>query len=310
MNQGALSSLGSVAAAIAASLCCIGPLFAAFAGIGSIGAFSIFDTYRPYFIGLTVILLAVSLYRTYRKREAKCEDGSCRIETGGKWDKIAIWSATLVAAVAIAFPSVGEPLLAFTGSRGSTNGNSATVILRIEGMDSPMCAGGLEASLARIGGVQGARISLEKEEAVITYDPTIVEPGIFISVVKETGFRVRPEKGEKGKHAMDTTRVPIQLLFFDDCPNHIAAEKLLREVLVEEQIDAPITRIQVETPDEAHLYCFVGSPTIRFNGKDIDPGADDGQYSLRCRLYQHNGSFSGLPNKEVIRAALLRAFQK
>ncbi len=84
MQKTTFPSVGSIATAVIASLCCIGPAVLALAGAGSIGVFSAFEKYRPYFIGVTAVLLGAAFYLTYRKREVKCEDGSCKIEGAGK----------------------------------------------------------------------------------------------------------------------------------------------------------------------------------------------------------------------------------
>jgi mercuric ion transport protein len=52
--------VASVVAATAASVCCIGPVVAAVLGAGALGAASTrFEPYRPWFLGLTMILLGV-----------------------------------------------------------------------------------------------------------------------------------------------------------------------------------------------------------------------------------------------------------
>lgn len=107
MHKNILSSTGSIVTAITASLCCIGPAVFAIAGAGSIGVFSILEKYRPYLIALTAVLLGFAFYLAYRKREVKCEDGSCKRESAGKWNKIGVWSASFLATLAIAFPHLG-----------------------------------------------------------------------------------------------------------------------------------------------------------------------------------------------------------
>ena len=109
---------------------------------------------------------------------------------------------------------------------------------------------------------------------------------------------------------MPPTTPHIELLYFDGCPNHHNAEELLQEVLAEENIQSPIIRVRVETPEDAVSQRFLGSPTIRLNGEDIDPAEDDGQYSLRCRVYRINSKLSGVPDKEMIRSALQRALTR
>ena len=107
---------------------------------------------------------------------------------------------------------------------------------------------------------------------------------------------------------MSITVPRVDLLYFDGCPNHIVAEEVLKEVMADENVQAPVIRVQVDTPEDAVSQRFLGSPTIRFNGKDIDSAGDDGEYSLRCRVYRINGKLSGVPDKEMIRSALRRVF--
>lgn len=106
MQKTIVSSVGSIAAAIFASLCCIGPAVLAILGVGGLGAFAAFETYRPFFIGLTAVLLGLAFYLTYLKPEVRCEDGSCKIESAGKWNKIFLWLAALVALIFLFFPQI------------------------------------------------------------------------------------------------------------------------------------------------------------------------------------------------------------
>ena len=98
----------------------------------------------------------------------------------------------------------------------------------------------------------------------------------------------------------------IEFLYFEDCPSHEAALALLREVLAEAQVSAPVEIIRVETDEEAQSYTFYGSPTIRIDGNDIAPlpeGMD--QPALTCRGYRRaDGRISPLPPRELIKAAL------
>src|SRR5437867_6623864 len=102
-----LASVSGVIVAVLASLCCLAPVAFALVGVGGIAAFSVFEPYRPYLIGLTIVLIGVGFFFAYRKREVKCEDGTCKVERAGIWNKVGVWSATLIAASAIAFPYFG-----------------------------------------------------------------------------------------------------------------------------------------------------------------------------------------------------------
>lgn len=93
----------------------------------------------------------------------------------------------------------------------------------------------------------------------------------------------------------------IEILCFAGCPNRVPAEELARSVVRELGLDVTIREVLVETPEEAIRTRFLGSPTIRVNGQDIDPSArarDD--FSLSCRVYAEGG----VPSKEMLAAAL------
>ena len=195
MEKKSLSTVGGIITAIVASLCCIGPVLVALVGIGSVGAFAVFESYRPYLIGVTVLLLGFAFYLVYRKREIKCEDGTCKIQDAGKWNKVGVWSATFLAAIAIAFPyfDVAPSASVNVAVQGKT-----IVSLNVEGMDCKACAAGIEGSLADVHGVHKARVSFEKGEAFIEYDPALVKPNAFVERVKENGFTATIIDRKKG----------------------------------------------------------------------------------------------------------------
>src|SRR5688572_3803150 len=100
----------------------------------------------------------------------------------------------------------------------------------------------------------------------------------------------------------------VELLWFDGCPNHQAAERMLRDVLAAERVDAEIVRIEVADEEIGKAECFPGSPTIRIDGRDIEPGwepCDD--CTPRCRLYLTNEGYRGLPEREWVVAAVRSA---
>lgn len=99
--------------------------------------------------------------------------------------------------------------------------------------------------------------------------------------------------------------VNIEFLWFDDCPNHGAALRLLQAVMAEKGIEETLIDVNLTDPDLANRYRFPGSPTIRIDGRDIEPGfADPGDYTPRCRLYLTPRGLVGVPERSWIEAAL------
>ena len=93
----------------------------------------------------------------------------------------------------------------------------------------------------------------------------------------------------------------IELLMFDGCPNHEHAEKLVRESVNELGIDADIAIINVKDNDDAVAKRFLGSPSVRINGTDIEIKEDElTEYSMRCRIYRNDEGQSGVPSRDIL----------
>ena len=72
--------------------------------------------------------------------------------------------------------------------------------------------------------------------------------------------------------------------------------------------DAQIVQRRVETPEEAEAVRFLGSPSVRVDGRDIEPGAESRtDFGMKCRLYRSPTGRSGVPPHEWIERALNRA---
>jgi len=97
----------------------------------------------------------------------------------------------------------------------------------------------------------------------------------------------------------------IAFLYYEDCPSHDIALDRLRQVMAEEGVTAEIEIIKVEAERQAQSLHFIGSPTIRINGQDIDPPPSDAHYALTCRAYHlEDGRISPLPSPDMIRRTL------
>jgi hypothetical protein len=99
--------------------------------------------------------------------------------------------------------------------------------------------------------------------------------------------------------------VRIDFLFWRDCPSHPEARELLRDVLQERGVDAEIVEREVLTQDEAEELAFPGSPTIRVDGRDVDPAGAASRPALTCRIYHlPDGRVSPVPSREQLEEAL------
>lgn len=98
----------------------------------------------------------------------------------------------------------------------------------------------------------------------------------------------------------------IELLYFDGCPGHQQLLPIVRRIA--EEAGAGLVRQRVETHNEAIRHRFLGSPSVRVDGADVEPGAgarDD--FGIKCRIYRHQGVQASAPPEAWIAEALRRA---
>jgi hypothetical protein len=97
----------------------------------------------------------------------------------------------------------------------------------------------------------------------------------------------------------------VELLVTPDCPYRDAAIALVRRVCGDLGGQAQLRVVQVNDQAAAERRRFLGSPTIRVDGRDIEPGADGNVEVVHgCRLYQGLHSLQGLPEEAWLRQAL------
>jgi len=100
----------------------------------------------------------------------------------------------------------------------------------------------------------------------------------------------------------------VELLFWEGCPSHGRALSELRAAMAELSLDPDeIVVHEVDTEAAATAERFVGSPTIRIDGVDIQPPEEE-PIGLTCRVYRlRDGRFSPTPDPADLRDALLAA---
>lgn len=98
-----LLATGSVLGAILASSCCIVPFALISLGVSGawIGQLSALEPFKPYFIGVTMFLLALGFWHVYFKKPKPCEDGSyCARPESSRLTQLALWIATALVILA------------------------------------------------------------------------------------------------------------------------------------------------------------------------------------------------------------------
>ena len=100
-------------------------------------------------------------------------------------------------------------------------------------------------------------------------------------------------------------RPQVEVLVTPDCPHRDAAIALSRRVCERWDGRAEVRVVQVADQPAAEQARFLGSPSIRVNGRDIEPGAEwNLEFVHGCRLYQGAHSLQALPEEDWLRQAL------
>jgi hypothetical protein len=106
-------------------------------------------------------------------------------------------------------------------------------------------------------------------------------------------------------------RPVIEVLYVQDCPHHPATLALVERVRAELGIDTELRTSLIVDQAAADQARFPGSPTVRVDGRDVEPGSEPAtEYVVGCRLYRLEHRFAGQPEERWIREALLRAARR
>ena len=90
----------------------------------------------------------------------------------------------------------------------------------------------------------------------------------------------------------------IELYYFKECPSYIETARNLQDALDKLGIKDNIQMIEVVNSEDSVNKKFLGSPTIRINGTDIEN--KNGNYVFACRIYSIDGKITGILPKEYI----------
>jgi hypothetical protein len=101
----------------------------------------------------------------------------------------------------------------------------------------------------------------------------------------------------------------VEFLWWDGCPSHEHALAELRDAMAAAGLDPATVELRhVATEDDAARERFAGSPTIRVDGRDLQPAGDFEPAGLTCRVYRlRDGRASPTPDPADLRDALMSA---
>ncbi len=102
----------------------------------------------------------------------------------------------------------------------------------------------------------------------------------------------------------------VEVLYIEGCPNHRPAVDLVKSALEERGLSSAVIEVLINSVEQAESLAFLGSPTIRINGVDVEPALEKlSEFSFSCRTYTEHGKLSGIPSQNLIRQAIHQALE-
>ena len=103
-------------------------------------------------------------------------------------------------------------------------------------------------------------------------------------------------------------RPRVEILYFEGCPNHEPARALVERLARELRIEPEIRLVEVADPAAASALRFLGSPTVRIDGVDVEPGSEARRdFALSCRIYRSEHGVAEQPDESWVREAFAEA---
>lgn len=185
--------------AVAASLCCITPVLALIAGTGGIAStFSWIEPFRPYLIGLTILVLGFAWYQKLKpKKEIDCE---CETEEKPKFiqSKNFLGIVTVFAFVMLAFPYYSGVF--YTNAEKQVivvdKSNIKRTEFKISGMTCASCEEHVNHEVDKIIGIVNSNASYENGNAIVEFDKTKTNETEIEKAINSTGYTVT-DKSDK-----------------------------------------------------------------------------------------------------------------
>ena len=102
--------------------------------------------------------------------------------------------------------------------------------------------------------------------------------------------------------------VRIEILARRDCPGRGITVALVERVVEETGVPVRVELIDMATESQAQRRRFLGSPSVRVDGRDVEPGTNGRVgFTLACRVYFGESGLQGWPDERWVRDALLIA---
>lgn len=188
----------SIFTAFVASLCCITPVLAIISGATGLAAsFAWLDTFRPFLIGLTCLVLAWAWYRALKPKTKEELECACDENPSFVQSKKFLGIVTLLSGLLLAFPNYAQ-ILAPSANKKEIILVSAdevqSLALSIKGMTCDGCEIVVENEVNKLPGILAVDAVYAESAVNVKFDESKTNPELIVAAISKTGYVVLGKK--------------------------------------------------------------------------------------------------------------------
>lgn len=188
----------SILSAIAASLCCITPVLALISGASGVAStFSWMEPFRPYLIGITILVLAFAWYQKLKPRTAEEIQCACEEEdkTPFMQTKKFLGFVTAFSVLMMAFPYYGQIFYPKTDKQiiVISSNNIQEVKFNVSGMTCASCEEHVKNEVNKLPGIINVSANSKEGNVFIKFDNGKTNKEAILKAINATGYKVTGE---------------------------------------------------------------------------------------------------------------------
>ncbi|MCB9304680.1 MAG: mercuric transport protein MerTP [Lewinellaceae bacterium] len=187
--------------AIAASLCCITPVLALIAGTSGIAStFSWLEPFRPYLIGLTIVVLVFAWYQKLKPRSQEEIECACEDDEKPKFiqSKTFLAIVTVFAVLMLAFPLYANVFYPSQDRQVIVvdQQNVQTATFSVSGMTCTGCEEHVSHEVNKLDGIVEVKASYANENVIVQFDSSKTSVAEVEKAINSTGYAVTNIKNQ------------------------------------------------------------------------------------------------------------------
>jgi len=163
-------------------------------------SFSWIEPFRPYLIGITILVLAFAWYQKLKPEKIDCD---CDDEkTSFFQSKVFLGIITIFAMVMLAFPYFSEVFYPNTEKQLVLveKQNIQKITIKVEGMTCEACEQTINYSISQLDGIISSEASYDKGNTMVEFDQTKTSTKAIEEAINATGYKAISSKKENDEN--------------------------------------------------------------------------------------------------------------